>query len=172
MAQIVEVFLWVRKVPIHAVNTIVADDLAIQGARLSVALYWLCLLGIFWFQHNTCFNSNDLFFLWCFFFYSFIDSILCLSFISEIHLNSFWPGGCGLKTFIEINCLHSYLKMMMVTLIKNLVAFGSALLMMTHLRSYQLNANDECQRVCSVCVGGPTRNIPVCNKSGVKPQQN
>ena len=52
------------------------------------------------------------------FFYSFIDSILCLSFISEIHLNSFWPGGSGLKTFIEINCLHSYLKMIMVTLIK------------------------------------------------------
>ena len=42
MAQIVEIFLWVRKAPIHAVNTIVADDLAIQGARLSVALYWLC----------------------------------------------------------------------------------------------------------------------------------
>ena len=39
MAQIVEIFLWVRKVPIHAVNTIVADNLAIQGARLSVALY-------------------------------------------------------------------------------------------------------------------------------------
>ena len=46
MAQIVEIFLWVRKVPIHAVNTIVGDDRAIQGARLSVALYWLCLPGI------------------------------------------------------------------------------------------------------------------------------
>ena len=37
MAQIVQIFLWVRKVPIHAVNTIVADDLTIQRARLSVA---------------------------------------------------------------------------------------------------------------------------------------
>ena len=43
-----EIFLYIRKVPIHAVITIVADDLAMQGA-----MYWPCLPGIFWFQLNV-----------------------------------------------------------------------------------------------------------------------
>ena len=43
-----EIFLSVRKAPIHAVIGIVADDLAMQGA-----IYWPCLPGIFWFQHNV-----------------------------------------------------------------------------------------------------------------------
>ena len=43
-----EIFLCVRKAPIHAVITIVADDLAMQGA-----IYWPCLPGIFWCQHNV-----------------------------------------------------------------------------------------------------------------------
>ena len=136
MVQIVEICLWVRKIPIHAVNTIVADDLAIQGVRLSVALYWLCLPGIFWFQHNMCFNSNDFFPLVLFLFIDWFNSLL--SFISGIHLNSFWPGGSGLNAFIEINCLHSYLKMIMVTLIKILWHSGqktTTLLMITHLHT-------------------------------------
>ena len=43
-----EIFLCVRKAPIYAVITIVADDLAMQGA-----IYCPCLPGIFWFQHNV-----------------------------------------------------------------------------------------------------------------------
>ena len=58
MTQLVEIFLCVRKVPIHAVITIVGDNLAMQDARLSVAIYLSCLPGTFWFQHNMSFNSN------------------------------------------------------------------------------------------------------------------